>query len=179
MQLSEQAFQTPFPPQLLIASLLPPGPAPPPFCGGREHPSHKVIYGGKALRTDRLRVRKPAQESQSGATEESKNPAVTPSCVPELARGGHPTRSAIGGMHRGTGSTVGTGDCGCHPQGRPWVTLLSPPEGSDGRTNLQGGAGAATAALLPITAASGHPCPPRGHRAAAARVQSSIWVFSL
>lgn len=92
MQLSEQAFQTPFPPPLPFAtSLLSPplpGPAPPPFCGGREHPSRKVIYGGKALRTDRLRVREPAQESQSGATEESENPAVTPSCVPELAWGG-------------------------------------------------------------------------------------------
>lgn len=82
MQLSEQAFQTPFPSASLLSPLRP---VLPQFCCGREHPSRKVIYGGKAPRTDRLRVRKPAQESQSGATEESKNPAVTPSCVPELA----------------------------------------------------------------------------------------------
>lgn len=120
MQLSEQPFQTPFPPP--FPSLLPPprpSPASPRCCGGRQHPSRKVIYRGKALRTDRLRVRKPAQESQSGATEESENPAVTPSCVPELARCG-----AGGGTQptRWDGLRCwALGGCGCHPQGLPWV----------------------------------------------------------
>lgn len=84
MQLSEQAFQTPFPPARLSLHSSPPPPSLR-FCRGREHPSHKVIYGGKALRTHRLHVRKPAQESQSGGTEERENPAEPPSCVPALA----------------------------------------------------------------------------------------------
>lgn len=87
MQLSEQAFQTPFPP--LLASLcFPPPPhynPPPSILPITSVPSHKVIYGGKALRTHWLRVRKPAQEWQSGGTEERENPAESPSCVPALA----------------------------------------------------------------------------------------------
>lgn len=70
MQLSEQAFQTPF---FFFSSPLLPFPAQfrLGYCRSRESPLCKVIYERKALRTNRLRVRKPAKESQSGATEES------------------------------------------------------------------------------------------------------------
>ena len=131
MQLSEQAFQTPFPPSLRRLPPFPlPGPAPPPFCGGREHPSRKVIYGGKALRTDRLRVRKPAQESQSGATEESENPAVTPSCVPELVRGGGTrpawpsagwTQAPAAAWAPGAAGVIPTDIRGLFPMSPPWI----------------------------------------------------------
>lgn len=70
----------------LFKHLFSPRPPPasfrPTFCRGRERPSCEVIYEREALRTHRLRVRKSEEESQSGATEESSNPAVVPSCIP-------------------------------------------------------------------------------------------------